>query len=466
MKEYFIDNSISSKAINNFFRKMNDISYEIHTIQIYQNNKQVLRIAQAPYSCTHPREVYSLSKMFTSTVVGIASDMGLLSADDKVVDFFPEIGSVSENFSKMKISHLLSMNTGHSQCIMPKINPKKEVVKTFFSIEPEFEPGTHFAYNTAATYMLAFIIERVTGKSFFDFACEKLFYPLGITDVYWSKGLSGVSLAGTGLHISNDDIIKLGLMYANKGIYNGRRILSEEWILEASSPISDNSSNGSPDWTNGYGYQIWMNSRDGYRGDGACGQLCMILPKYDAVVAVQAIGPDMQKEIDIIFELLEELHNGSEESETFEFKPMQICENVSVLNKSYLLDSNAQGFKTAKLTIEKDSLALVFSDGYAMQKICAGNGEWKYSSFTAASMTPLLYNLMPTGSENIKAAACFTVQDGKIRMLVRYLTNPHSEVFEITADEKLHIQIKENGSETDENWLRKPNTYTLTGTQI
>ena len=436
--------SVNKNAVNRFFQKMKDVNYEVHTLQIYRHNQQILRIAQAPYSCTDAREVYSLSKTFTSSVIGIASDMGLLSVEDYVLDYFPEIKTDSEYFKKLKIKHVLSMNTGHSACVMSKMRLRDNAVEGFFSVEPEFEPGTHFAYNTGATCLLGYIIKKVTGKDFFDFACEKLFFPMEMYNIRWSLCHDGGAQCGTGLHICNDDIVKLGLLYLNKGVYKGKRILSEKWIEEATSAISDNSTNGEADWCNGYGYQIWINSRDGFRGDGAFGQLCMVFPKYDAVVAVQAIGPSMQDEINIIYDLMEHLDGEEGVAETFAFAPYETQENVTPFHKIYKLSENCAGFRTADLLVTEEMVQLSFSDGGSVQTIRAGNGEWLLSEFHAKHMIPLLNDLMTTEYvELIRTAACFQVKEGEIVLCVRYLTNPHTEYFTITTENQyLKIQIE------------------------
>jgi len=419
---------------------------EIHNIQIYQNNECILRYAQEPYSCTHVREVYSLSKTFTSTVVGIASDMGLLSAEDYVLDFFPEIKTDNKYFKMLKIKHVLSMNTGHERCVMPEMRLAENSVEGFFSVDAKFEPGTHFAYNTGATCLLGAIISKVTGKHFFDFACEKLFYPLGIYNISWSRCHDGNCQCGTGLHISNDDIIKLGLMYYNKGIYNGKRILSEEWINAATSPVSDNSDNGTQDWTSGYGYQIWVNAKDGFRGDGASGQLCLVLPKYNAVVAVQAMCSDMQKEIDGIFELLDNIEGGNDSAVDWEFEPFKNTETNFEIDKIFKLNDNPADFRTLHINLNNDCLRLSFSDGNGIQTIFAGDGKWIESEILAKHMTPMLFTIMTTEYyEKIKTIGCFKLEKDKIIVCVRYSTNPHTEYFEIVmSEDNLKIDIISN----------------------
>lgn len=442
----FIHEKINKEALNIFFDRMTKSNNEIHNIQIYINNECMLRYAQIPYTCTDVREVYSLSKTFTSTVVGIASDMGLLSVEDYVLDFFPEIETENKYFKMLKIKHVLSMNTGHERCVMSEMRLAENSVEGFFSVEAKFEPGTHFTYNTGATCLLGAIINRVTGKHFFDFACEKLFYPLGIYDISWSKCHDGNCQCGTGLHISNDDIIKLGLMYYNNGIYNGKRILSEEWIKSATSAISDNSQNGTHDWSSGYGYQIWVNEKDGFRGDGASGQLCVVAPKYNAVVAVQAMCSNMQDELDGIFELLENIEDNKDSIVEWNFEPLPFKKIENKIDKIFKLDNNPADLRTLHITLNNDILKLSFSDGNGIQTILAGNGKWIKSEFFAKHMIPTLFTIMTTEYyEKIKTIGSFKTEDGKIIMCVRYSINPHTEYFEIEiSEEKLKLDILSN----------------------
>ncbi len=440
----YISPSVSVAAVNRFYKKMKEKNCEIHTLQIYKDGEMMVRIAQPPYSCSDAPEVYSLSKMFTSTVVGIAADQGYLSSDDYILKFFPEIETECEYFHKMKVKHLLSMNTGHAECVMPKMSFSDNAVKGFFSVEPQFEPGTHFAYNTGATCLLGIIVSLATGMDFFDFAAANLFYPLGIHNVRWSCTKDGSCLCGAGLHISSDDIIKLCLTYLNGGIYNGKRILSEEWIKEAASPISDNTGNGTEDWSSGYGYQLWINSRDGYRGDGAFGQLGMVLPQHNAVVAVQALVSNMQTEIDGIMELLDNFDcPDKEEAEDYSFPPYKKIDLPEV-DFIYKLEKNNPGFSTAHLVINDSGLSLSFSnrDGEIIT-LRGGNGKWLESSFTANNMTSFIIRLMPTDiPEPLRAVGCAKNEDGKTVLCLRYLTNPHTEHYNITfTEDELDIYI-------------------------
>ena len=433
-------------AVNSFFQQQKEINNEIHCIEIYEKGNLILRTSQSPYSCDDKRELYSLSKTFTSTSIGIASDMGLLSVEERIVDIFPDKcpETICENLEKMKVKHVLSMNTGHKACVMPKMCFADDCAKAFLAQDVDFEPGTHFTYNTGATCMLGAILEKRAGMSLFDFAQKHLLSPLGIEGSYWNTVKDGTAEAGVGFHASCDDILKLGILYLNKGEYNGKRIISEKWVQEATSPISDNGSNGNPDWCSGYGYQIWINAKEGFRGDGAFGQLCMVLPERDMVVAVMANCTDMQKEIDGVFDLINE-NFSVDESENVGFATLGKSEkkNHPFMGKKITLKDNDIGFESVTVEYESDSLRLSFFDGKDEQVILAGNGEYVKSTYRAKWRKPKLVGMMRADfEETINTAACYKATDDGLELFVRVLSCPNCEIIKIyEAEGKLNIDF-------------------------
>ena len=264
----------------------------------------------APYGPQSPHSLYSLSKSFTSTAIGLAVAEGLLTVDDHILQFFPDDAPAnpSANLKAMRVRHLLSMNTGHhaghDRARVPR-QGDDNWPRAFLSLPVEHEPGTWFVYNTAATYMLSAIITRLTGQPLLDYLRPRLFDPLGIENPTWETDPRGVNIGGSGLHIKTEDIARFGQMYLQQGYWHGRRIVPEAWVAEATRAHSDNSNTQTnPDWTAGYGYQFWRCRHNCYRGDGAFGQFCIVMPEQDAVLAMVSGVRDMQAVLDKVWQHL------------------------------------------------------------------------------------------------------------------------------------------------------------------
>jgi len=276
----------------------------IHSFILRRHGKIVSEGWWSPFNPDSPHMLYSLSKSFTSTAIGMAQDEGLLSVNDPVISFFPEQTPEEPgyNLESMRIRDLLRMNTGHEQGTLGRIGQSASWVEGFLSLEVEHKPGTHFMYNTGATYMLSAIIQEITGETLLDFLEPRLFEPLGIENPSWESDPDGINTGGYGLSVRTEDISKLGQLYLQKGIWNGERLISESWIEEATSLQTSNGSNPESDWDQGYGYQFWQCRHNLYRGDGAFGQYCIVMPEQDAVMAITSGSSDMQGIMNIVWD--------------------------------------------------------------------------------------------------------------------------------------------------------------------
>ena len=203
----------------------------------------------------------------------------------------------------MKFRDLLSMQSGHGVCALADML-NGDPVDNFLHAPFLYRPGTTFVYSTGATCVCAATVEKRTGKKLVDFLDERLFSPLGIAKPFW-KSIGGVTLGGVGLYLSLDDIVPFADMLLAGGTYGGRRIVSEEWLKKATRAHSVDRNNGSHDWVAGYGYQFWMNDGvKGFRGDGAYGQLCIVVPERGITFVMLAEAANMQKEMDLITEFV------------------------------------------------------------------------------------------------------------------------------------------------------------------
>ena len=159
--------------------------------------------------------------------------------------------------------------------------------------------------------MCSAIIQKVSGETLLDYLTPRLFEPLGIENPSWETDPDGINTGGWGLSITTEDISKFGQLYLQKGVWKGKQLVSEEWVEEATKLQSSNGSNPESDWDQGYGYQFWRCRHNLYRGDGAFGQFCIVMPDQDAVLAITSGTGDMQKVMSLAWKHLLPAMNDS-----------------------------------------------------------------------------------------------------------------------------------------------------------
>src|ERR1019366_3956080 len=277
---------------------------EMHSLMVVRHGRVVAEGWWAPYSADRPQLLYSLSKIFTSTATAFAQAEGLLDLDDTVVSHFAELdaGITDPRSRSMKVRHVASMASGHTREMLGEAITRDpaEPIRGFLLIPPAHEPGTVFAYSQPCTYTLASIIQRNARMPLTQYLRPRLFDPLGIEHVGWHTWPAGREQGFSGLHARTEDIAKLGQLYLQRGQWDGAQLIPEQWVAEATSKQIDNPGEPNPDWRQGYGFQFWM-ARHGYRGDGAFGQFCVILPEHETVIVTTAYTIDMQALLDVMW---------------------------------------------------------------------------------------------------------------------------------------------------------------------
>jgi CubicO group peptidase (beta-lactamase class C family) len=283
-------------------------SLDLHSLMLLRHGQVVAEGWWAPYRAEGVHLLYSLSKSFTSTAIGIAEAEGILSIDDPVVKFFADRvpADASPYVTGMKVWHLLAMASGHAEDTWPKlVKGGADIVRTFLSIPPDQEPGSLFCYNQGCTYVLSAIITKLSGQRLVDYLRPRLFDPLGIEEAYWLQTQEGIDQGFSGLHVVTESIAKLGQLHLGDGRWDGGELVPESYLRKAHAKQVDNRrSSENPDWQQGYGFQFWMCRHEAYRGDGAFGQFCVVVPNADAVIVCTAQVAEMQGELDSIWEHL------------------------------------------------------------------------------------------------------------------------------------------------------------------
>jgi CubicO group peptidase (beta-lactamase class C family) len=416
------DAGLNGALLDDLIRALERSPAELRGLVLVRGGKAALRKFWAPYREEDPVWVYSLSKSFCSTAVGFAVQEGLLTLNERVLPFFPEYeAAADENCRAMTVRDLLTMRTGHETDTTSAITGSPDWAEAFFRLPVKHKPGTRFVYNSGATYMLSALTQKRCGLPIAEYLKHRLFDPLGFAPVFWDSSPQGVNTGGWGLMVTLEDIAKFGLLYLNRGTWRGRRIIGESWIDEATLPHADNSiTGGTPDWSRGYGYQFWR-SRYGFRGDGAFGQYCLVLPEFDAVLVLSSETADMQGLLDIVWEHLPRAVSAAGE------KMEKLADG-----REFRLSANDGGFGSLGLGFFPGRLSLSLNRGGEKLELEAGRFGWLESE---TRFLPEGYSFIPVfspGGGSRKVSATFFWRDPEtLEIRLVYRTSPHREFLTI-----------------------------------
>ncbi len=293
---------VPSAALLSLIDRLEEQGLEPHSLMVLRHGRVIAEGWWAPYHREGVQLLYSLSKSFTSTAVGLAVAEGRLSLEDRLSSLFPEQAQAAgKRARELTVHRALSMSTGHRRDSLPD-DPRRDPVTAFFGYEPEEEPGSWFVYNNGATFMAGAAVQLVTDQRLVDYLGPRLFEPLGIESARWHHDREGRDLGFSGLHLTTEAIARFGQLLLADGVWNGDRLLPKGWVSTATSALTDNSMNDATiDWQLGYGYQFWRCRHNAYRGDGAYGQYCIVMPEQDAVVVITSAHQQMQLALDAVW---------------------------------------------------------------------------------------------------------------------------------------------------------------------
>lgn len=286
-------------------RKLRDL----HSFMLVRHGHVIAEGWWQPYAADQVHYLYSISKSFTSTAIGMAIAEGKLQLDDPVISFFPQQAPAdpSPELASMTVRHLLTMSTGHlSNSKLTLMEAADgDWVSAFFRHPIECQPGTRFFYTSAATYMLSAIFHAVMGQDILAYLQPRVLDPIGITDATWDRCPRGLSVGGWGLSLSTESIARFGQLYLQNGQWQGQQLVPSDWIAQATSYQIDCSEDREyPDWQQGYGYQFWCSRHNSYRADGAFGQFCLVLPDQDMVIVFTSALVETHPLLDLVWQYL------------------------------------------------------------------------------------------------------------------------------------------------------------------
>lgn len=475
------EQGVPSKAIISFLERLKKQGQEHHSFMLLRHGHVIAEGSWYPYALEHYHMLFSLSKSVAATAVGIAAGEGLLSIEDYIVDIFrdelPE--GYDPGYNKIKVKHLLSMTTGQKDCFVFSMNRKGNTwVEVFFNVPLVHKPGTKFMYNTGASYMLSAIISKLTGQSMIDYLTPRLFEPMGIEKPFSQISPQGIDAGGWGLYLKVEDIAKFGQLYLNKGIYNGKRLLPEGWVEDATSMHID-PEGLTPDWQVGYGYQIWQGRHGTFRGDGAFCQYVIVMPEQDAVLACTNGMHDGQRYMNTLYDVLLPYMNSEsslpEDKESYNrlqemlnnlnYSPLE--GNVSeagakkLYNKVFVAEENKYGYKEFFITgIEENKIRFDFKDNNGEYSVTAEGGNWYEGESTLKHSIggPLTIGALESpGYRPQPVFASYSWEDdNRFKLYVRYAEAPTADVFTISIDDNRGISFLRDVTAVFEFEKREP----------
>ena len=318
--------NLDANLFRDLFQRISDNTYKnIYSVVIVKNAKLVVEeyfprqdvLSDQQFRAIKrvaPQQLYSATKSVTSILIGLAIEQHLIrGVDEKISAFFPEYAGIFADTKKdaIRLKHFLSMTAGLSwdEWTYPYADARNDALKSLLSPDPiryvlerplVAASGEQFAYDTGISIALGRIIQKVSGMPTDKFAEKYLFGPLGISDYYWAKLPNDLVETGGGLFLRPRDMAKIGLLFLNGGRWQGKQIISEQWVRESTKNYIDAAQ--IPAWVqaNGYGYQWWLGSFnvdnhviESYSARGRGGQFIFVFPEQKIVAVFTGLNDNI-----------------------------------------------------------------------------------------------------------------------------------------------------------------------------
>jgi len=281
-------------------------SLELHSLMVVRNGFAVLEAYFWPFQAGWVHDIASVTKSFTSTLIGIAIDKGYIkSADERLLDLLPgrTVANLDERKKRIRLKQLLTMSAGlqcqaePTEVTLAQMQQSPDWVQFMLDLPMTDEPGARFNYSSGACHLLSAILTQVTGQSALEFARQHLFGPLGFGEAVWPTDSEGRNHGWGDLMITPRDMAKLGYLFAHGGLWEGKQVVSRQWVAAATRrhlAVSDEEVQ-----LQGYGYLWWIASPGTFAAIGRGGQRIGVVPGSDLVVVTNAaIGSARTRELD------------------------------------------------------------------------------------------------------------------------------------------------------------------------
>lgn len=395
---------IDPQAILAFLDDGRASGVEFNSFMLYSKGAVISEGWWHPYRPDLRHMMHSGTKSFLSVAVGMAVQEGYFSLKDKVMSFFPEYlptveetNSTTELAELMTVEDLLTQTCGHAVGASGSVwrSVSTSWIEQFFKMPIVHKPGTFFKYSSAPSYLLSAIIHRSTGQSTKSFLMPRLFQPLGMVGITWDIDPEGINPGGNGISCRTSDLLKLALLHLQGGVWQGRQLLSKEWI-----------SNGTQSQRgNEYGYQWWIGKGDCYFAYGIFGQFAYVFPRHEAILVITSAVPPGEENLRSLVRrhfpgILEPKSELSNASDGLSARCLEaLCIDVpkgpessekanEISDRLFVAKANADGVEAFTLDSENDKHILHLWDRRGLHRVDVGLSRWLESQ-TSISLPSL-----------------------------------------------------------------------------
>ncbi len=431
---------VSSLYILDMLQELEKRNYPVHSMVIAVDGAVIFDGYWNPYNPDTPYVTFSLSKLFANTAAGIAVTNGKLKLTDKVVDYFPDRvpANANENLKAMTVRDLITMRSGHAREISGnEWRPLKTSWIDAFMKEPvPHKPGTHYQYSSGNTFMLSAMVQKATGQTCEDLLKSALLPKLGIRQFSWDKSPEGITSGYGGVMITTEDMLKIGMLYEQRGMWNGERLLTEEWC-----DLSMGHKDAYPGMRNRYAFH-WSDRGGVYTAGGRFGQSVLIFPELKMVVSITAgtASRRYQAEYSAILreKIVDRIQADGDRKYDGKYAPalQNKAASLNVLpvarvtdsplaeklnGKTFAVAQNPDGISEIGLNFAKGSVTFTMKDARGMHTVVNGVGCWLPSRTTMTGN--YLHHQYQNPSHPVVASAQWT-DDNTLQLTWRFTDMP------------------------------------------
>lgn len=388
------DQGMSSLRLIDGIKQLKKDSTRIHSLLVIRNNHVVLDAGFYPFKKDFAHDIASVTKSITSLLIGIAIDKGFIKSDDEpVINFFPGYTIKNDTLKKVRIKDLLNMAAG-LQCSwndrekeLEQMQDSPDWVGFMLSLPLASQVGEKFSYCSGNFYLLAEILQRTTKMTCHEFARKYLFDPLQFGKTYWEANSKGINHGWGDLYMNPYDLAKIGCLVLNEGKWNGKPIVSNEWIRKIKPLYYIHG-------TESYGYGWWLESEnpDEIQALGRGGQRLFVLKDENAVVVTTGGGFNAGDLDDLVLESIESYKKNENHSAELKnlVKTIQAPDTKSImgnkfsagmLGKTFVLEENDEELNAIRFEQRNKNYYLIidFEDNFREEHVIGTNNQYRIS---------------------------------------------------------------------------------------